>query len=60
MSPAVTDAVLDNAPVHKQLPAVELSHNDQCVYDSVLGTFVHERVAEVAFDPEDAALHEAA
>lgn len=60
VSPAVTAADDDNAPDHKQLPALALSHNDQCEYVSVAATFVHSSVADVAIDPPDAADHDAA
>ena len=59
VSPAVTAADEDNAPVHKQLPAVELSHIDQWLYVSVVETFVQLMVAFVAIEPDDAAAHEA-
>lgn len=55
VSPAVTAADDDNAPVHKQLPAVEASHNDQCEYVSVVDTFVHVTVAFDAIEPVAAA-----
>jgi hypothetical protein len=58
VSPAVTAADADKAPVHKQLPAVELSHADQWLYVSVVDTFVHSNVAEVAMEPDDATDHE--
>jgi hypothetical protein len=58
VSPAVTDDDDANAPVHKQLPAVELSHNDQCEYVSVVLTFVHETVADETIDPDEAAENE--
>ena len=55
MSPAVTAADEDSDPVHRQLPAVELSHSDQCEYVSVADTLVHSSVAEVAMLPLEAA-----
>ena len=60
VSPAVTEADADKAPVHKQLPPVEASHIDQCVYVSVVETFVHDKVALEAFEPDDAADQETA
>jgi hypothetical protein len=55
VSPAVTAADEERAPVHKQLPEVEASHADQCVYVSVVLTLVHVIAAEIAIDPEEAA-----
>jgi hypothetical protein len=55
VSPAVTAAEDDNAPFHKQLPAEALSHNEKCVYVSVVDTFVHSTVADEAIEPLDAA-----
>lgn len=56
----MTAAEADNAPFHKQLPAVELSHSDQWLYVSVAATFVHSKVADEAIEPEDAADHDTA
>jgi hypothetical protein len=58
VSPAVTEADEDSAPVHRQLPAVELSHADQWLYVSVAATFVHSSVADAEMEPDDAALHD--
>lgn len=55
VSPAVTAADDERAPVHKQLPAVELSHADQWLYVSVVDTLVHSIVPDVTIDPDDAA-----
>jgi len=58
VSPAVTAADDDKAPANKQLPAVEASHNDQCVYVSVAATFVHSTVADDDIEPLEAAENE--
>ena len=55
VSPAVTDDDDDKAPVQIQLPAVELSHIDQCEYVSVVDTFDQVTVADDAIEPDDAA-----
>jgi hypothetical protein len=60
VSPATTAADADRAPDHIALPAVEASHNDQCVYVSVADTFVHSNVADDAIEPPLAALNVAA
>jgi hypothetical protein len=58
VSPASTEADEANEPVHKQLPAVDASHIDQCVYVSVVETFVHVTFADEAIDPDDAAAND--
>jgi len=55
----VTAAEEESEPVHKALPAVELSHADQWLYVSVFETFVHSSVADVAIEPDEAADQEA-
>jgi hypothetical protein len=57
VSPAVTEALDESEPYHKQLPAVELSHIDQWVYVSVAATLVHSTVADAPKEPEAAALN---
>jgi len=57
VSPAVTAAEDDKAPDHNGFPAVLLSHIDQCEYVSVVETFVHEIVADVAIEPDAAEAH---
>lgn len=58
VSPAVTEADEESAPVQRQLPLVLASQSDQCVYVSVVETFVHSAVPDVAMLPLAAALHE--
>ena len=56
VSPAVTTALEDNEPTHRQFPAVVSSHIDQCEYVSDAATFVHVNAVLEAFEPPDAAL----
>jgi len=53
VSPASTEADDASEPVHKQLPAVDASHIDQCVNVSVAATFVQVTVADETIDPPD-------
>ena len=57
VSPAVTEADEDSEPVHKQLPALALSHSEKWLYVSVAATFVHSNVADAPIEPDAAAFH---